>query len=136
VKRLQVVAAVVRVGDAILVTRRPDRPDRRGQWEFPGGKVEPGESEPDALRREIREELGCDFEVGALLLRHLHRYPELEVELAFYAGALPAGAAPVALGVSELAWARIGTLAGYDFLEADREVLAELEARSGSRPST
>ena len=129
-KRLQVVAAVVRAGDTILVTRRPDRADRRGQWEFPGGKVEPGESEPEALRREIREELGCDVEVGALLLRHVHAYPELEVELAFYAGALPPGAVPSAIGVAELAFAKVGTLAGYDFLEADRAVLEELERRS------
>ena len=63
-RRLRVVAAVVRRRDEILVTRRPDRADRRGQWEFPGGKVEPGESEADALRREIREELGCAITVG------------------------------------------------------------------------
>lgn len=129
-KRIRVVAAVIRRGDAILITRRPDRDGRRGQWEFPGGKVEPGEAEPEALRREIREELGCAIEVGALLLRHGHRYPELEVELAFYAGALPGGAAPEPIGVAEIAWAPVGTLASYDFLEADRAVLGELERAS------
>jgi len=126
-KRLRVVAAVVRRGEAILVTRRLDRPGRRGQWEFPGGKVEPGEAEPDALRREIAEELGCALGVGRLLLRHLHRYPDLEVELAFYAASLPPGAEPRALGVAEIAWAGPGTLPGYDFLEADRAVLGDLE---------
>ncbi len=123
-------AAVLRRGDAVLVTRRPDRPGRPGQWEFPGGKVERGEAEPDALRREIREELGCEVEVGPLLLRHVHRYERLEVDLAFYACALPGGAAPRALGVAEMAWARTGTLAGYDFLEADRAVLDEIVRRS------
>jgi 8-oxo-dGTP diphosphatase len=127
VRRIRVVAAVVRRGDAILVTRRPDRPGKPGQWEFPGGKVEPGEGEPEALAREIREELGCGIEVGALLLRHAHAYPELDVELAFYAGRLPAGEEPRPLGVAELSWAARGTLAGYDFLEADRAVLGELE---------
>jgi len=127
--RIRVVAAVVRRGDAILITRRPDRPGRPGQWEFPGGKVEPGEGEEDALRRELREELGCDAEVGALLLRHAHRYPDFEVDLAFYACALAAGAEPAALGVAEIAWARVGTLSGYDFLEADRAVLVEIERR-------
>ena len=126
-KRLRVVAAVIRRGDAILVTRRPDRPGRPGQWEFPGGKVEAGEDEASALRRELAEELGCDASVGALLLRHAHRYPEHEVDLAFYACALAPRAEPAAIGVAELAWARIGTLASYDFLEADRAVLAELE---------
>ncbi len=126
-ERVRVVAAVIRRGDALLVTRRPDRPDRPGQWEFPGGKVEPGEAEPEALRRELREELGCEAEVGALLLRHAHRYPELEVELAFYRCTLDPGAAPLPLGVAEIAWARAGALAAYDFLEADRAILPELE---------
>ena len=126
-KKVLVVAAVVRRGSAILVTRRPDRPGRPGQWEFPGGKVEPGEGEAAALAREIREELGCDLTVGPLLLRHGHRYPDLEVELAFYSARFPAGAEPRAIGVAEMAWAAIGTLGSYDFLEADRAVLAELE---------
>ena len=124
------VAAVVRRGEALLLTRRPDRPGQRGQWEFPGGKVEAGEGEPEALRREIAEELGCDLEVGPLLLRHRHRYPALEVELAFYAGRLPEGAAPRPLGVAEIAWAEDGALPGYDFLEADRAVLAALAKSS------
>jgi 8-oxo-dGTP diphosphatase len=125
--RLRVVAGVLRRDDTILVTRRPDRPGRPGQWEFPGGKVEPGEGEEDALRRELAEELGCEVRVGVLLLRHAHSYPDLHVELAFYACALPPGAEPQAIGVAELAWAPIGTLATYDFLEADRAVLADLE---------
>ncbi len=128
--KIRVVAAIVRRGDAILVTRRPDRPGRPGQWEFPGGKVEPGEGEPAALGRELREELGCDAEVGRLLLRHEHRYPDLEVELAFYSCALDPAAEPSAIGVAEIAWAPIGTLSRYDFLEADRAVLAEIERLS------
>ncbi len=123
--RIPVVAAVVRRGDAILITRRPDRPDRPGQWEFPGGKLEPGESEPEALRREIREELDCEAEVGELLLRHHHRYADAEVDLALYRCALRGE--PRAVGVAEIAWARIGTLARYDFLDADRAVLGEIE---------
>jgi len=130
VRRIRVVAAVVRLGEALLITRRPDRPGQRGQWEFPGGKVEPGEGEADALRREIAEELGCDIVVGPLLLRHRHRYPDREVELAFYSGRFPAGAAPRPLGVAEIAWAEDGALAGYDFLEADRAVLGELSRAS------
>ncbi len=131
-RRVQVVAAVVRRDGAVLVTRRPDRPSRRGQWEFPGGKVEPGEAEPDALRREIAEELGCRLDVGRLLLRHSHRYPDLEVDLAFYAASFPAGAEPRPIGVAEIAWAQPGTLPSYDFLEADRAVLAELERLAAS----
>ena len=130
VRSVRVVAAVVRRGGRILITRRRDDAERGGLWEFPGGKVEPGEVEPAALRREIEEELGCGVDVGPLLLRHRHRYPDLEVELAFYACRLPAGAAPRAIGVAELVWARAGTLSGYDFCEADRPVLPALEAGS------
>jgi 8-oxo-dGTP diphosphatase len=127
VKRIRVVAAVVTRGEALLVTRRPDRPGRAGQWEFPGGKVEPGERDEDALAREIREELGCAVEVGRVLLRHVHRYPDLEVELVFHACAMAEGVEPSPIGVAEIAWAPPGTLARFDFLEADRAVLADIE---------
>lgn len=126
-ERIRVVAAVVRRGDAILITRRPDRAGRPGQWEFPGGKVERGERDAEALAREIHEELGCAVEVGALLLRHVHRYPEREVDLAFHACKIGGDAEPAPIGVAEIAWAPIGTLDRYDFLEADRAVLADIE---------
>ncbi|HEX7489301.1 MAG TPA: NUDIX domain-containing protein, partial [Anaeromyxobacteraceae bacterium] len=71
-RQVRVVAAVVRRGASILISRRRDDAERGGLWEFPGGKVEAGEAEPDALRREIREELGCGVEVGRLVLRHSH----------------------------------------------------------------
>jgi 8-oxo-dGTP diphosphatase len=123
-----VVAAVIRGPAGILVSRRLAEAERGGQWEFPGGKVEPGEDEPAALRREIREELGCELQVGGLIVRHRHRYPDLEVELAFYECRLDGGAEPRPLGVAALAWARPGTLASYDFCEADLPVLPAIEA--------
>ncbi len=122
-RRARVVAAVVRRGGLILVTRRHPDGERGGQWEFPGGKVEPGESEPEALAREIREELGCAIEVGRLVVRHRHRYPDLEVDLAFYACRSPPGSKPRCLGAAEMEWAAAEALAGYDFCEADLPVL-------------
>jgi 8-oxo-dGTP diphosphatase len=126
VKAVRVVAAVVRRGERILITRRHGHAERGGQWEFPGGKVEAGETEPAALAREIREELGCEVEVGALLARTAHRYPDLEVELAFYACALRPDSEPRLLGAAEMDWAQASRLADYDFCEADRPVLADL----------
>ena len=123
-----VVAAVVRRAGRILITRRHAGAARGGLWEFPGGKVEPGEAERDALRREIREELGCEIEVGRLLLRHRHRYPDLAVELAFYGCVLPEGSEPRCLGAAAMEWAEEGTLASYPFCEADVPVLGVIEA--------
>jgi 8-oxo-dGTP diphosphatase len=127
-RSVRVVAAVIRSAGGILISRRLAEAERGGQWEFPGGKVEPGEAEPAALRREIAEELGCGVEVGPLLARHRHRYPDLEVELAFYDCRLVAGGEPRALGVAALAWAQPGTLASYEFCEADLPVLPAIEA--------
>jgi 8-oxo-dGTP diphosphatase len=122
----RVVATVIRRGGRILIARRSDGAERGGQWEFPGGKVEAGEGEPAALRREIREEPGCEMEVGRLLARHRHRYPDLEVDLAFYACELPPGADPLPLGCAALEWAEGRWLPAWDFCEADRPVLAAL----------
>jgi 8-oxo-dGTP diphosphatase len=126
VRQVRVVAAVIRRGGRILITRRHGHAERGGQWEFPGGKVEAGEGEPAALRREILEELGCEVVVGALVTRTSHRYPDLEVELAFYACELSLDAQPTLLGAAALEWAVPERLAEYDFCEADRPVLPVL----------
>lgn len=134
-RRIRVVAAVIRRGDRILVTRRADLVSRPGQWEFPGGKLEPGEEEPAALVREIGEELGCRVTVGPLALRHRHRYDEgpepHEVELAFYECRLEPGDEPRCLGVAALEWAGADALTDFDFLEADRAVLGTLARGPG-----
>jgi 8-oxo-dGTP diphosphatase len=128
VKRVRVVAAVIRRDGRILLTRRHHHADRGGQWEFPGGKIEAGEGEEAALRREILEELGCLVAVDALLARTSHRYPDLEVELAFFACRLEAGSEPRLLGAAAMEWAEPARLADYDFCEADRPVLPVLAA--------
>jgi 8-oxo-dGTP diphosphatase len=126
VSRVRVVAAVVRRGGRILVTRRLPGGPLGGRWEFPGGKVEPQETEPGALVREIHEELGCAVEVGELLFRHAHDYPHVHVDLAFYACALPEGEEPRCLGVAELRWAEPARLGELDFCPADVPVLGRL----------
>lgn len=131
-RRVLVVAAVIFRGDSILVTRRREDAERGGKWEFPGGKVEPGETEPAALAREIHEELGCALQVGPNITRHVHRYPDLEVELAFYACALPPGAEPKVLGVAAMEWVERGALSRLDFCEADLPVLPMISAASSS----
>lgn len=130
---VRVVAAVVRRRDRILITRRHGHAERGGKWEFPGGKVEPGEAEAEALVREMREELDCQVEVGPLVARTIHRYPDLEVELALYACSLQAESEPRLLGAAAMDWAEASRLADYDFCEADRPLLASV-GRSGNAP--
>ncbi len=127
-RSVRVVAAVIRSGGRVLVTRRFPGGPRGGQWEFPGGKVEPDEPEPEALRREIAEELACDVAVGPLVCRQSHRYPDLEVELAFYDCALAPGAEPRCLGADAMEWVSAEALAGYDFCEADLPALPVIAA--------
>lgn len=129
-KRVQVVAAVIRRGGRILVTRRHPGGPLGDLWEFPGGKVESGESEPEALRREIAEELGCEVRVERFLFRHSHDYPHIHVDLAFYACSLEAGAEPRAIGVGALEWAEPARLGEFDFCPADVAVLGRI-ARDG-----
>lgn len=124
-RRLRVVAAVIERGAEILVSFRHPKGLRPSQWEFPGGKVERGETEVQALVREIREELGVESEVGALVRRHVHSYDELDVEIAFYRTRILSGE-PQPLSMMEIRWVHRRDLGSLDFLEADRAFVAEL----------
>ena len=79
-KTIQVVAAVIRDGDRIFATQR-GYGNYKDWWEFPGGKIEPGETPQQALIREIREELDTTIEVGDLIATVEHTYPEYHVVL-------------------------------------------------------
>lgn len=70
IKKLDVVAAIIERDDKILLAQRPGHADQAGLWEFAGGKVEPGETQPQALIRELREELGIDATPGVYIASH------------------------------------------------------------------
>jgi len=101
VTRIRVVAAVVRRGDTLLVGRRPDGKRHGGQWEFPGGKIDPGESPEDTARRELAEELELSVvRVGELLRAVQDGSSPFVIE--FYPVHVTGD--PIALEHSELAW--------------------------------
>ena len=114
-RQVRVVAAVIRRGEAILVSRRHAAAERGGQWEFPGGKVEPDEGPEACLRRELAEELGIEAEIGPEVHRTDHRYPNgISVRLLFFQVLRYAGA-PENREFERIAWARPDELFGFDF---------------------
>lgn len=111
--------------DRILISHRfPDAhlPDF---WEFPGGKVEPGESSADCARREVLEETGVQVQVLGLIARQRHAYPDRVVEIDFHACAYDSGV-PVPVHCQAVRWVSAEHLEIYPFPNANREVLAKL----------
>ena len=125
-RRVLVVAALIERGGEVLVARRKEEGERAGLWEFPGGKVEPGEGERAALARELREELGVRVQVGELYARLEHIYPDLQVELALYRATLHDREEPRPLTADELRWVPRRALPGLPFCEADVPLLTQV----------
>lgn len=78
---LKVVAGFLKKGDKFLLVRRPLNKKRGGLWEFPGGKVEDGETLKEAIERELKEELGIETKAKNLVCKTIYKYPEGEIEL-------------------------------------------------------
>ena len=125
--RVVVTAAVIERDGSYLVTQRPEGVHLAGLWEFPGGKLDAGESLQACLAREIREELGCEVEVRGEVCSVSYTYPERVVELHFFECTLR-GEPRGTLG-QELRWVPRGELRSLDFPPADHELIALLSAR-------
>ena len=124
-RRKLVVAGLITSPRGVLLTlRREDQPLPLF-WEFPGGKVEPGESPADALRRELAEELGVEVEVGRIWDVLFHAYPEFDVVLLVYQARIVAGE-PRPVEVKEVRWVAAGELAALRILPADEALVTRL----------
>jgi 8-oxo-dGTP diphosphatase len=130
VKSVRVVAALIadrQDQKRLLVQQRLATKSRANLWEFPGGKVEPGESDAAALRRECQEELGVVLLVGEKLWSTVHAYTDLTVELVLYRGTIISGE-PKPLGAQALRYCTPEQMRGLPFCEADLPLIEALLA--------
>lgn len=112
----------------LLIAQRPLEGLLGGLWEFPGGKVEPGETYEDCLRRELREELGIEVAVHDLFCVVRHAFTHFSITLHTF-NCRYLGGEPQTLGVQDFAWVLPGRLDAYAFGKADRQVIAHLRSR-------
>jgi 8-oxo-dGTP diphosphatase len=127
--RIVVAAAVIIRDGRVLLTRRAEGQHLAGLWEFPGGKLEDGESPEEALVRECQEECGIEVEVAEILEVTHHRYPKKEVLLLFYRCELRGGQVRH-LEVADHAWVAPEDLDDYPLPPADEGVVARIQALS------
>ena len=121
-KTIHVVAAVIRDGNRVFATQRGYGPYRDG-WEFPGGKIEPGETPEQALIREIREELDTEISTGDLLTQIEYDYPEFHLSMGCYWCTVKSG--HLTLKEHEAArWLSLEELDDVSWLPADRTAVA------------
>jgi 8-oxo-dGTP diphosphatase len=129
---LAVVAALILRDSKILVCQRRRDDSHALQWEFPGGKVEPGELPQEALARELLEELGIEATIGRELFRTRHRYRESSqtLELIFFQANVERSATLQNLVFEGFEWADPSELPNYDFLQADEEFVSLLASNA------
>ena len=128
-RQITVAAAILTQAGRILLVQRPASAEMGGLWEFPGGKIEPGETPEAALAREIREELGVPIVVGPLYHITDYHYPTgLAVRLHFFRCRITSGT-PQLLWGQALRWVAPADLPYYPTPAADQEVVALLRAQ-------
>lgn len=127
-KTIRVVAAIIRDGDRVLATQR-GYGDFAGGWEFPGGKIEPGERPEEALVREIREELGAEVHVHELLTRVVYDYETFRLDMDCFLCDLPANEHVILLEHAAARWLDLAHLDDVDWLPADVQVVEALRTK-------
>lgn len=123
----EVVAALIRDGEKILICQRPAHKARPLLWEFVGGKVEVGETKAQALIRECQEELAITLDVGEAVLDVTHQYPDLTIHLTLFGATIKSGT-PQKLEHNDIRWVTVEELDQYTFCPADQEIIETLKA--------
>lgn len=123
---LQVVAAIIEREGRILICQRTAQQSHALKWEFPGGKVEPGESPTQALARELHEELGITGARGQEITRYEYTYPGKNPVLLIFLHVEQFQGEPANLIFQDMRWEPRHRLASFDFLEGDRDFVRAL----------
>ncbi len=132
-KHIEVVAALIFQDGRLLVCQRHESSEFPMKWEFPGGKVEPGERCEDALTREIKEELAIEIHDPVKIFSHRHFYPgAFEVSLEFFRVTRFSGSVCNRV-FQQICWVAVGELTGFDFLEGDLSLIAILAGPEGEK---
>jgi 8-oxo-dGTP diphosphatase len=121
----EVVAALIWDKDKFMICQRPANKARSLLWEFVGGKVEPGETKPQALIRECKEELAIALAVGDEFMDVVHEYPDLTVHLTLFNATIADGT-PQKLEHNDIRWITISEIQQYEFCPADEVILQRL----------
>ena len=123
---IRVVCALIERDGHVLMAQRPAHKHLGGKWEFPGGKIEPGETDETALHRELREELACTVELVRQLAPHTHAYDTITVTLRPFVVRLADGSGePQSIEHSALRWVPADQLTTLDLPAADLPIIAE-----------
>ena len=120
-----VVAGVIEHNGRVLIARRRKGDVLGGKWEFPGGKVRPGESPEESLARELEEELGIKVRVGEYICSSRFDYPHASIELVAYRVSFLSGRIRLA-DHDKVVWVRPEEMNDYDFSEADRPIVNKI----------
>lgn len=125
-----VVAAVLEQDGKIFCGRRGETkfPYTSNKYEFPGGKIEPGETEEEALKREIREELQMEISIKYLLLRTSYNYPDFSVSIAFFLCTMEKNAKAILMEHNDSVWASPDEMRKLDWVAADKMIVEEWES--------
>lgn len=126
----QVAAAVIEKNGKVLIARRKPGDALAGKWEFPGGKLEPGETPEECLRRELMEEFCVDTKIGAFICASRFEYKHLPIELLAYRAEHLAGEFKLN-DHDRMAWVAPAELPNYDFCSADIPAVRLLMSEEG-----
>ena len=122
---IDVTAAILVKDGKVLIARRKSDDKLPDKWEFPGGKIEAGESAPECLKREMQEEFGIDIWVGKFLGESIYHYPHGTIRLLAYLAEWQAGELALK-DHADYAWAQCDRLDEFDFAPADLPFVRKL----------